>query len=38
MSEKEKGLSGIYSEPAEDLQFETFTKGLTAHISVYCKG
>lgn len=37
MSERDKGLKGIYNEPAEDLAFEIFARSLFAHASAYAK-
>ena len=34
-SDKANGLNGIYSEPAEDLSFDVFTKSLMAQVRIY---
>ncbi|OGW60990.1 MAG: restriction endonuclease [Nitrospirae bacterium RBG_16_64_22] len=35
LSEKEKGLKGGHTEPADDLTFELFAKSLVSHVAVY---
>lgn len=35
LSDREKGLDGAYSEPANDLNFENFARSLTAHVAAY---
>ncbi len=35
MSDREKGLTGCYREPAADLTFELFVRSLLAHVNAY---
>lgn len=37
MSRSEKGMQGIYTEPAPDLSFELFARSLVAHVGAYAK-
>ncbi|HEX9020052.1 MAG TPA: PaeR7I family type II restriction endonuclease [Nitrospirota bacterium] len=35
LSDRKKGLKGMYQQPAEDLTFELYAKSLIAHVSVF---
>ena len=35
LSDREKGVNGIFQEPADDLTFEVFARSLLAHVSAY---
>ncbi len=35
MSDREKGLKGIFREPGDDLTFDLFAQSLIAHASAY---
>lgn len=35
MSDRRRGLKGIYAEPADDLTFEIFAKSLIAHVAAF---
>jgi hypothetical protein len=37
MSNKSEGLNGAFSEPSPELTFETFARGLQAHLQAYTK-
>jgi len=36
-TEKEKGLKGVYNEPASDISFEFYARSLVAHVAAYSK-
>jgi Restriction endonuclease XhoI len=38
LSARDSGLEGVFSEPAEDLTFEVFSRSLVAHASAYSRG
>jgi hypothetical protein len=35
LSDREKGINGIFQEPADDLTFEIFARSLLTHVSAY---
>jgi hypothetical protein len=38
LSPREAGITGAYSEPAQDLSFSTFARSLVAHAAVFSEG
>jgi len=37
LSDRKAGLSGAFTEPAEDLAFELYARSLAAHVAAYGK-